>query len=98
MTTNKAEKLKRPYNVKYQTRSITWPVPANVKTPWFKTAGDIPTTLEYFDGSMVDAIEATAKCLPDTTAYNFYGNKVSFQDFIAQVHAAARALCAPATG
>ena len=45
MTTNKAEKLKRPYNVKYQTRSITWPVPANVKTPWFKTAGDIPTTL-----------------------------------------------------
>ena len=94
MTTNKAEKLKRPYNVKYQTRSITWPVPANVKTPWFKTAGDIPTTLEYFDGSMVDAMEATAKCLPDTTAYNFYGNKVSFQDFIAQVHAAARALCA----
>ena len=94
MTTNKAEKLKRPYNVKYQTRSITWPVPANVKTPWFKTAGDIPTTLEYFDGSMVDAMEATAKCLPDTTAYNFYGNKVSFQDFIAQVHAAAKALCA----
>ena len=94
MTTNKAEKLKRPYNVKYQTRSITWPVPANVKTPWFKTAGDMPTTLEYFDGSMVDAMEATAKCLPDTTAYNFYGNKVSFQDFIAQVHAAAKALCA----
>ena len=57
MTTNKAGKLKRPYNVKYQTRSITWPVPANVKTPWFKTAGDIPTTLEYFDGSMVDAME-----------------------------------------
>ena len=63
MTTNKTEKLKRPYNVKYQTRSITWPMPANVKTPWFKTAGNIPTTLEYFDGSMVDAVEATAKCL-----------------------------------
>ena len=38
--------------------------------------------------------QTTSKCRPDTTAYNFYGNKVSFQDFIAQVHAAAKALCA----
>ena len=94
MTTNNTEKLKRPYNVKYQTRSVSFPVPANVKTPWFKTAGDIPTTLNYFDGSMIDAVEATAKCLPDTAAYNFFGNKVSFKEFIAQVHTAAKALCA----
>ena len=66
MTTNNAEILKTPFNVKYQERSISFPVPEKVKTPWFKAAGEIPTTLKYFDGSMADALEATAKCLPDT--------------------------------
>lgn len=98
MTTNNAthttETLKVPFNVKYQERSITFPVPEQVKTPWFKAAGEIPTTLNYFDGSMVDAVEATAKCLPDTTAYNFYGNQVTYRTFISQIHAAAKALCA----
>lgn len=98
MTTNNAthttETLKVPFNVKYQERSITFPVPEQVKTPWFKAAGEIPTTLNYFDGSMVDAVEATAKCLPDTTAYNFYGNQVTYQSFVSQIHAAAKALCA----
>lgn len=98
MTTNNAthttETLKAPFNVKYQERSITFPVPEQVKTPWFKAAGEIPTTLNYFDGSMVDAVEATAKCLPDTTAYNFYGNQVTYRAFVSQIHAAAKALCA----
>lgn len=92
MTTSNTEKLKVPYNVKYQERSITFPIPDGVRTPWFQTAGEIPTTLNYFDGSMVDALEATAKCVPDVAAYNFYGNKVSFRDFIAQIHTAAKAL------
>ena len=98
MTTNNAthttETLKVPFNVKYQERSITFPVPEQVKTPWFKAAGEIPTTLNYFDGSMVDAVEATAKCLPDTTAYNFYGNQVTYRTFVSQIHVAAKALCA----
>ena len=92
MTTNKTETLKTPYNVKYQERSISFPVPDQVKTPWFKAAGEIPTTLQYFDGSMADALEATAKCLPDTVAYNFYGNKVTYANFVEQVHTAAKAL------
>ena len=92
MTTNKTETLKTPYNVKYQERSISFPVPDHVKTPWFKAAGEIPTTLKYFDGSMADALEATAKCLPDTVAYNFYGNKVTYANFVEQVHTAAKAL------
>lgn len=92
MTTNKTETLKTPYNVKYQERSISFPVPDQVKTPWFKAAGEIPTTLKYFDGSMADALEATAKCLPDTIAYNFYGNKVTYANFVEQVHTAAKAL------
>ena len=85
-------KLKVPYNAKYQTRSIRFPKPDGVKTPWYAAAGDIPTTLDYFDGSMIDAIEATAKAVPDSIAYNFFGNKVTYKDFITQIHDAAKAL------
>ena len=65
MTTNNAEILKTPFNVKYQERSISFPVPEKVKTPWFKAAGEIPTTLNYFDGSMADALGVPVKDLID---------------------------------
>lgn len=96
MSTSSAEEraaMKEPLNVKYMKRSVQWPVPEGVKTPWYAVAGDIPVTLNYFDGSMIDALEATAKASPDVPAYDFFGNKVSFKDFIAQIHEAAKALC-----
>ena len=74
--------------------SVSFKVPENADTSWFKTAGDIPVTLKYYNGSMVDTIEATAKARPELTAYEFFGNKVSFRDFVSQIHEAARALCA----
>lgn len=74
--------------------SISFAIPENVDTPWFKTAGEIPVNLKYYNGSMVDTIEATAKARPELIAYDFYGNKVTFADFISQVHEAAKALCA----
>ncbi len=88
------ELLKLPLHAKYQERTISFPVPETVRTPWFRSAGEVPTTLQYFDGSMVDAVEATAKCIPDTIAYNFYGNQVTYRTFVEQIHTAARALCA----
>ncbi len=75
-------------------RCIPFPVPEGVKTPWFKVAGDIPVTLKYYNGPMIDTIETTAKACPNNYAYNFYGNKVTFRDFITQIHDAAKALCA----
>ena len=78
--------------------SISFPVPEKVPTPWFHTAGDIPTTLHYYNGPMIDTIETTAKAYPDTAAYNFFGHKVSFRAFIDQIHEAARALRAQGVG
>ena len=72
--------------------SICFPIPEGVKTPWFKMSGDVPHTLNYYNGSMVDTIEATARCYPDICAYNFFGHKVSFKNFIKEIHEAARAL------
>lgn len=74
--------------------TLSFPVPEAVNTPWFKTAGNIPTTLQYFNGTMVDALEAAAEQHPNGIAYNFYGNKVTYKTFIEQIHTAAKALCA----
>ena len=94
MTTNE-KPIKEPSNKKLQKNSIAFPVPNDVKTPWYARA-EVATHLEYFDGSMIDALEATAATIPDakTPAYNFYGNKVPFSEFIKQIHDAAKALCA----
>ena len=72
--------------------NISFPIPEGVRTPWFKMSGDVPHTLSYYSGSMVDPIEATAAYYPNITAYNFFGHKVSFKNFIAEIHQAARAL------
>ena len=73
---------------------IRFPLPDGVRTPWFSTAGEVPVSLSYYNGPMVDTIEATAKARPDIFAYNFFGNKVTYKDFIGQIHEAAKALCA----
>lgn len=89
--------INQPHNVKLQTRSIRFPVPEGVRAPWMEHNGGIPGRLDYFDGSMIDAVEATAKAIPNPKkdiAYNFYGNKVSYYDFIEDVHLVARSLYA----
>lgn len=89
--------MNTPHNRKLQTRSIRFPVPDGVPAPWLKHNGGIPGRLDYFDGTMIDAIEATAKSIPNpgkSIAYNFYGNKVNYTDFVKDVHLVAKSLCA----
>ena len=75
-------------------RTMTFPIPEGVAAPWFKMSGDVPHTLSYYSGSMVDPIESTARCYPNICAYNFFGHRVSFKHFIEEIHQAAKALCA----
>ena len=74
--------------------SVSFPEPKGVRTPWFKIAGELPVKLRYYDGPIVDTIEATAKAHPDIYAYEFFGNKVTYKTFIQQIHDAAKALVA----
>ena len=74
--------------------SVQFPIPENVKTPWFQAAGEIPVNLSYYNGPVVDTIEATGNTCPQIDAYEFFGNRVTFKTFIEQIHEAARALCA----
>ncbi|MBQ4011709.1 MAG: hypothetical protein II602_04110 [Erysipelotrichales bacterium] len=39
-----------------------------VKTPWYSQMGDVPLHLDYFQGSMYDAVEAIAKKYPHIDA------------------------------
>ena len=71
---------------------VSFPMPVDVRTPWLKSAGDLPTTLKYYNGPIIDTIETTAKVLPDYCAYEFFGSRVTYKKFISQIYEAARAL------
>ena len=62
------------------------------KTPWKGHTEDIPLHLEYFEGSMFDAIKKTAERYPDHTAFTFMGRRTSFRTMIQEIEKCARAL------
>ena len=43
------------------------------RTPWIANLGDVPATLDYFQGSMYEAVEKIAEKYPDYIAYDFMG-------------------------
>ncbi|MBP0989839.1 MAG: AMP-binding protein, partial [Oscillospiraceae bacterium] len=66
--------------------------PANVKTPWLKSLGDVPLHLNYFEGSLFDAINNVAKKYPDNVAFDFMGRSTTFKVFIEKIVACAKSL------
>ena len=44
-----------------------------VRTPWKDYMGEVPMHLEYFDGSMFEAVEQIAKKYPGNIAFTFMG-------------------------
>lgn len=62
------------------------------KTPWIKNLGDVPSHLEYFQGSMFNAVEETAKKYPDNIAYDFMGRSATYRQLVLQIERCAKAL------
>ena len=62
--------------------------------PWLANYGDIPPTLSYPGCSMYELVRRAAEMHPDTKAWEFEGNRVSYRQFITRIDAAARALYA----
>lgn len=54
--------------------------------------GDVPMHLDYFDGSMFEAIAKTAAQHPKQVAFDFMGKSTTYEDFIYQVRLCANAL------
>lgn len=63
-----------------------------VKTPWYGKMGEIPCHLNYFDGTMAEAVEKVAHDHPELTAYEFLGHKTSYPEMVKDIQAAACAL------
>ena len=63
-----------------------------VKAPWLAFYGDVPTHLEYQDGTLYEAVERCAAKYPDYTAYVFMGRKTSYKTLVDEINICARAL------
>lgn len=63
-----------------------------VKTPWIKNLGGVPSHVEYQQGSMYEAVASIAEKYPDYIAYDFMGSKTTYKMFIKEINDCARAL------
>ena len=66
--------------------------PINKEKPWLKYYGDVPESLNYFNGSMYDYLKDTASKNEKRSAYSYYGNEVTFKSFMKKIDRVASAL------
>ncbi len=69
-------------------------MPTETRAPWLNNYGDVPKTLNYYQGTMWEMVEDAANSRPDHIAYDFMGKSTTYARFKADVHACAKALCA----
>lgn len=62
------------------------------KKPWISSLGEVPEHLDYFRGSMYDAIKRTAEKYPDYTAFDFMGKSTSYKQFLKKIEQCAKSL------
>lgn len=63
-----------------------------VKTPWEDYLGDVPMHLEYFEGSMFEAVSRMAEAYPDAVAFDFMGKSTTYQNMMKEIETCAKAL------
>ncbi len=63
-----------------------------VKTPWEDYLGDVPMHLEYFEGSMFEAVSRMAEAYPDAVAFDFMGKSTTYQNLMKGIETCAKAL------
>ena len=62
------------------------------KTPWKDYMGDLPMHLDYFDGSMFEAVERIADKYPNQVAFDFMGKSTTYRKLIQEIETCAKAL------
>lgn len=62
------------------------------KSPWIKFYGDKPAHLNYFEGSIYEYLEATARMHMNLDAYEYYGKIVTYKKFLAEIEEVAKSL------
>lgn len=62
------------------------------KTPWIDQLGDVPAHLEYFQGSMYEAVEKIAEKYPNNIAFDFSGRSTTYKTLIQKINECAKSL------
>ena len=62
------------------------------KTPWKDYMGDLPMHIDYFEGSMFEAVECIAKKYPDQVAFDFMGKSTTYRKMVQEIETCAKAL------
>ena len=62
------------------------------KAPWKDSMGDTPFTLEYFKGSMFEAVYDVAQKYPNNIAFDFMGKSTTYAKLIEEIKKCAKAL------
>ena len=65
-----------------------------VKTPWYSSYNGVREHLEYPDYSVYSLLEESAKKHEKLTSYDYFGNSVTYKQFISQIEEAAKAFLA----
>ena len=64
----------------------------SAKAPWKNHLGEVPFTLDYFDGSMFEAVEKIAEKYPNNIAFDFMGRSTTYKALVRKVEDCAKAL------
>lgn len=66
----------------------------NIAMPWAEAAAKdgVPTHIEYFDGTLFEAVEAVAEKYPKNIAFDFMGRPTTYKRLVEEVHACAKSL------
>ena len=64
----------------------------SAKAPWKAHLGEVPFSLEYFDGSMFEAVENIAKKYPNNVAFDFMGRSTTYKTLVKEIENCAKAL------
>ncbi len=62
------------------------------KTPWKDYMGDVPMRIDYFEGSMFEAVERVAKRYSDNIAFDFMGKSTTYTTMLQKIESCAKAL------
>ncbi len=89
----KESRIKMEYkSVINENGNIEFPIPETVKTPWFKSIGNLPKTLEYTNGTIYEKVEAVAKKYPMNIALDFMGKHITYKYMVDQINLCAKSL------
>ncbi len=64
----------------------------SAKMPWKDYVGEVPLHLDYFDGSMFEAVAKIAETYPNNIAFDFMGKSTTYKELVRETERCAKAL------